>query len=221
MDVYTKTMLKKIVVSRYSRRMQSELKLLMMWQTSLTSWESMHFADLTKEEFKAARNGLKIPICKPKITSFRYENVTVVPTTMDWRTKGSVTPIKDQGQCGSCWAFSAIAPTEGITKLSTGKLISLSEQELVDCDRKSEDQGCEGGYMEDAFKFIVKNKGITTETTYPYKAADGKRNTKKESSRVADIKGYEKVPKNNEKSLINAVANQPISVSIDASHKNI
>ncbi|XP_075109883.1 senescence-specific cysteine protease SAG39-like isoform X2 [Nicotiana tabacum] len=140
---------------------------------------------------------------------------------MDWRTKGSVTPIKDQGQCGSCWAFSAIAPTEGITKLSTGKLISLSEQELVDCDRKSEDQGCEGGYMEDAFKFIVKNKGITTETTYPYKAADGKRNTKKESSRVADIKGYEKVPKNNEKSLINAVANQPISVSIDASHKNI
>ncbi|PHU05980.1 Senescence-specific cysteine protease SAG39 [Capsicum chinense] len=151
------------------------------------------FADLTNEEFRAARNGLKIPFCEPKITSFKYENVTAVPTTMDWRTKGAVTPIKDQGQCGSCWAFSAIAATEGITKLSTGKLISLSEQELVDCDRTRDDQGCEGGYMEDAFEFIVKNKGVTTEKTYPYKAADGSCNTKKESSSAADIKGYEKV----------------------------
>ncbi|KAK4346035.1 hypothetical protein RND71_036211 [Anisodus tanguticus] len=175
------------------------------------------FADLTNEEFRAKRNGLKIPFCEPKITSFKYENMTAFPTTMDWRTKGAVTLIKDQGQCGSCWAFSAIAATEGITKLSTGKLISLSEQELVDCDRTNEDQGCEGGYMEDAFEFIVKNKGITTEKTYPYKAADGSCNTKKESSHAADIKGYEKVPKNNEKALLNAVANQPVSVSIDAS----
>ncbi|KAM3205722.1 hypothetical protein P3L10_029132 [Capsicum annuum] len=145
------------------------------------------FADLTNEEFRAARNGLKIPFCEPKITSFKYENVTAVPTTMDWRTKGAVTPIKDQGQCGSCWAFSAIAATEGITKLSTGKLISLSEQELVDCDRTRDDQGCEGGYMEDGFE------GAATEKTYPYKAADGSCNTKKESSSAADIKGYEKV----------------------------
>ncbi|PHU05974.1 Senescence-specific cysteine protease SAG39 [Capsicum chinense] len=157
------------------------------------------FADLTNEEFRAARNGLKIPFCEPKITSFKYENVTAVPTTMDWRSKGAVTPIKDQGQCGSCWAFSAIAATEGITKLSTGKLISLSEQELVDCDRTRDDQGCEGGYMEDGFE------GVATEKTYPYKAADGSCNTKKESSSAADIKGYEKVPANNEKALLNAV----------------
>ncbi|KAF3636486.1 Senescence-specific cysteine protease SAG39 [Capsicum annuum] len=157
------------------------------------------FADLTNEEFRAARNGLKIPFCEPKITSFKYENVTAVPTTMDWRSKGAVTPIKDQGQCGSCWAFSAIAATEGITKLSTGKLISLSEQELVDCDRTRDDQGCEGGYMEDGFE------GVATEKTYPYKAADGSCNTEKESSSAADIKGYEKVPANNEKALLNAV----------------
>ncbi|KAF3641389.1 hypothetical protein FXO37_23017 [Capsicum annuum] len=117
----------------------------------------------------------------------------------------------------SCWAFSAIAAAEGITKLSTGKSIFLSEQELVDCDRTSEDQGCEGGYMEDAFEFIVKNKSITTEKRHPYKAADGSCNTKKESSSAADIKGYGKVPMNNEKALLNAVANQPVSVSIDAS----
>ncbi|CAN4109127.1 unnamed protein product [Withania somnifera] len=175
------------------------------------------FADLTNKEFRAARNGLKIPVCEPRITSFKYENVTAVPTTMDWRTKGAVTPIKDQGQCGSCWAFSAIAATEGITKLSTGKLISLSEQELVDCDRTSEDQGCEGGYMEDAFEFIVKDKGIASEKNYPYKAADGSCNKKEESPPAAYIKGYEKVPKNNEKALLKAVANQPVSVSIDAS----
>ncbi|PIN06743.1 Cysteine proteinase Cathepsin L [Handroanthus impetiginosus] len=172
------------------------------------------FADLTKEEFKATRNGLKVKSCK--ITSFKYENVSALPSSMDWRKKGAVTPIKDQAQCGSCWAFSAIAATEGIHQLSTGKLISLSEQEIVDCDRTSQDQGCEGGYMEDAFEFITKNKGIATESTYPYQATNGTCNKTKESSHAANISGYEKVPINNEEALLKAVAHQPVSVSIDA-----
>ncbi|CAK9152593.1 unnamed protein product [Ilex paraguariensis] len=177
------------------------------------------FADQTNEEFKASRNGLKMPSNRKSLNtaSFKYENVTAVPTSMDWRKKGAVTPIKDQGQCGSCWAFSTIAATEGITELTTGKLISLSEQELVDCDIGGEDEGCEGGLMEDGFEFIVKNKGIATESTYPYKATDGTCNTKEEASHAAKIKGYENVPANSEKALLKAVANQPISVSIDAS----
>ena len=118
---------------------------------------------------------------------------------------------------GSCWAFSTIAATEGITQLTTGKLISLSEQELVDCDRSGEDQGCNGGEMEDGFEFIVKNKGINTEVAYPYQAADGTCNTNKESGHAASITGYEKVPANSETALLQAVANQPVSVSIDAS----
>ncbi|WCJ32699.1 Cysteine proteinases superfamily protein [Euphorbia peplus] len=175
------------------------------------------FADLTNEEFKTSRNGFKGHMCSEQEGPFRYGNVSAVPTSVDWRKKGAVTPIKDQGQCGSCWAFSTVAAVEGITQLSIGKLISLSEQELVSCDTKGEDQGCEGGLMDDGFKFIIGNQGITTETNYPYEAADGTCNTKEESNHAAKITGYEDVPANNEAALMKAVANQPISVAIDAS----
>ncbi|XP_009623244.1 senescence-specific cysteine protease SAG39-like [Nicotiana tomentosiformis] len=175
------------------------------------------FADLSNEEFKASRNGYKMYSHQQlsKSTSFKYENVTA-PATMDWRTKGAVTGIKDQGQCGCCWAFSAVAATEGINKIKTGKLISLSEQELVDCDTRS-DMGCEGGLMDDAFKFIIKNNGLTTESNYPYEGTDATCKTGKESNHAAKITGYEDVPDNSESALLKAVANQPISVAIDAS----
>ncbi|KAM3200112.1 hypothetical protein P3L10_032473 [Capsicum annuum] len=117
---------------------------------------------------------------------------------MDWRKKGVVTGIKDQGQCGCCWAFSVVAATEGINKIKTGKLISLSEQELVDCDTSS-NMGCEGGLMDDAFKFIIKNHGLTTESNYPYEETDGTCKTGKESNHAAKI-----------------TTNQPVSVAIDA-----
>ncbi|KAH7577025.1 hypothetical protein JRO89_XS01G0194500 [Xanthoceras sorbifolium] len=176
------------------------------------------FADQTNDEFKASRNGYRRVngMSSKKETPFRYENVAAVPATMDWRKKGAVTPIKNQGQCGSCWAFSTVAATEGINQLTTGKLISLSEQELVSCDTKGVDQGCEGGLMEDGFEFIVKNHGINSEANYPYEAVDGTCNAKKEASHAAKITGYETVPANSESALLKAVAHQPISVSIDA-----
>ncbi|KAL3533793.1 hypothetical protein ACH5RR_007314 [Cinchona calisaya] len=173
------------------------------------------FADLTNEEFRATRNGYKPKECKG--TSFRYENVSAVPSSMDWRKKGAVTGIKDQGQCGCCWAFSAVAAMEGIHQLKSGKLISLSEQELVDCDTSGEDQGCNGGLMDDAFTFIINNKGLTTEGNYPYQAVDGTCNTNKEASHAAKITGFEDVTANSESALLKAVANQPVSVAIDAS----
>ncbi|KAI3456170.1 hypothetical protein Pfo_012833 [Paulownia fortunei] len=174
------------------------------------------FADLTNEEFRA-RNGYKLGSHpkSSKVSSFRYANVTAVPSSMDWRKKGAVTGVKDQGQCGCCWAFSAVAATEGINQLTTGNLISLSEQELVDCDT-SEDQGCNGGLMDYAFEFIIGNDGLTTESNYPYQGVDGTCNTKKESSHVAKITGYEDVQANSESALLKAVANQPVSVAIDA-----
>lgn len=123
-------------------------------------------------------------------TGFRYENVSIdaLPTTVDWRAKGAVTPIKNQG---CCWAFLAVAAMEAIVKISTGKLFSLSEQELVDCDIDGESQGCDGGEMDDAFKFIIKNGGLANESSYPYTAEDGKC---KKSDNVATINGYEDVP---------------------------
>ncbi|KDP40484.1 hypothetical protein JCGZ_24483 [Jatropha curcas] len=174
------------------------------------------FADLTNEEFNTARNRFKGHMCSAQAGPFRYQNVTAVPATMDWRKKGAVTPIKDQGQCGSCWAFSAVAAVEGIAQIKTGKLIALSEQELVDCDNNGEDQGCQGGLMDDAFKFIEKH-GLASEATYPYHAAESACNTKEEAKPAVKITGYEDVPANDEAALLNAVANQPVSVAIDAS----
>ncbi|XP_008228966.1 PREDICTED: vignain-like [Prunus mume] len=113
--------------------------------------------------------------------------------------------------------------TKGITQLTTGKLISFSEQELVNCDTSREDQGCEGGLRDDAFQFIQQNHGISTEASYPYIGVDGTCNTKKEATIAARITGYEDVPAKSEKAflvdvtLLTTVSHQPISVAIDAS----
>ncbi|AQL03029.1 Ananain [Zea mays] len=103
------------------------------------------------------------------------------------------------------WALSVVVATEGIVKITMGKLVSLAEQELVDCDVHGEDQGCEGGLMDNAFKFIIKNDGLTIESSYPYTAADGM--CKSASNSAATIKGYEDVPANDEAALMKAVAN--------------
>ncbi|CAL5212871.1 unnamed protein product [Lathyrus oleraceus] len=174
-----------------------------------------HFADLTSEEFKASLNGKKKLHNEKETSSFRYHNVTSVPDSMDWRKRGAVTPIKDQGTCGSCWAFSAVAAMESIHQITTGELLSLSEQELVDCVKGKHTAGCDGGYMEDAFEFIAGKGGIASEVYYPYKETDESCKVKKEKQ-AAEIKGYEKVPSKSEKELLKAAANQPVSVYIDS-----
>ncbi|CAH8358952.1 unnamed protein product [Eruca vesicaria subsp. sativa] len=177
------------------------------------------FADLTNEEFRSMYTGYKgrsVLSGQTKATSFRYENVSshALPISIDWRKKGAVTPIKDQHTCGSCWAFSAVAAIEGVAQINKGKLISLSEQELVDCD--TNDSGCIGGLMDTAFKYIKAIGGLTSETDYPYKRKQGTCKIKKTKQIVTSIKGYEDVPVNNEKALMKAVAHHPVSIGIDA-----
>nr|GMC70039.1 senescence-specific cysteine protease SAG12-like [Ipomoea batatas] len=180
------------------------------------------FADLTNDEFRQShlvgyvtRRNQKPErfMSASKSKHFRYANATNLPSTVDWRKKGAVTPIKDQGECASCWAFAVVATVEGIHKLKTGNLVSLSEQELVDCDRKS--YGCDGGFPEYAFQFIVNNNGLTTEENYPYKGEDRVCNSKKTASKAARISGYEKVPAKNETALMQAVAHQPVLLEIN------
>merc|ERR1711890_147431 len=120
-------------------------------------------------------------------------DVSDLPTEVDWRTKDIVTDVKDQKQCGSCWAFSATGSLEGQHALKTKKLVSLSEQNLVDCSMKEGSHGCFGGLPDYAFKYVKDQGGIDTEASYPYTAKTGK------------------------KCLYNSTTVGPVSVGIDAS----
>ncbi|RLN11487.1 zingipain-2-like [Panicum miliaceum] len=177
------------------------------------------FADLTLEEFRGRVLGFQFQSRRRNDTVDEDEDgfgdqLAAVPAAVDWRKSGAVTGVKNQRSCGGCWAFSAVAAMEGINKIVTGKLISLSEQELIDCDRKS--HGCKGGRMDYAFQFVISNGGIDSEADYPYTARDGTCNEAKKKKKVVSINSYGHVPANNEKALQMAVAKQPVSVAIEA-----
>ncbi|XP_014509925.1 cysteine proteinase COT44 [Vigna radiata var. radiata] len=180
------------------------------------------FADITNDEYRAmylgTRTDPKRRVMKTQKTGHRYayNSGDRLPVHVDWRLKGALAPIKDQGSCGSCWAFSTVATVEAINNIVTGKFVSLSEQELVECDREY-NEGCNGGLMDYAFQFIIKNGGIDTEEDYPYKGRDGTCDLTKKKAKVVQIDDYEDVPSYDENALKKAVAHQPVSVAIEAS----
>jgi cathepsin L len=173
------------------------------------------FADLTSEEFVAVYNGMNLTKAPGKFVPSKIGGDIV-----DWRTKGAVTPVKNQGQCGSCWAFSTTGSTEGVHFLATQRLISLSEQNLVDCSTDQGNQGCDGGLMDQAFQYIISNKGIDTEDSYPYTATGPNTCEFNPANVGALLTSFTDVASGDESALQKAVDKQPVSVAIDASQQS-
>ena len=168
------------------------------------------FADLTQEEFKdyiGTGVALKSTHCDI------FSDITDTLDSIDWRTKGAVSPVKDQGQCGSCWTFSSTGAVEGAWAIASGQLYDLSEQQLVDCAKlKYGSMGCNGGQMEGAFNFVIEN-GQCSLSSYPYTAKDG---LCQRCFPVVNITSCMDVEPNNVLALRTAVSRQPVSVAIEA-----
>jgi C1A family cysteine protease len=178
------------------------------------------FSDLSREEF-AAQYTMAMPksMMRGSDANVDYtlsspERVASNPASVDWAQKGAVTAIKNQGQCGSCWSFSTTGSVEGAYQIATGTLKSFSEQQLVSCDKV--DDGCQGGLMDNAFKYIEEN-GICTEESYPYKSGTGNRGTcEKTCTAAATVTSFTDVASKDENALETAVAQAPVSVAIEA-----
>jgi len=174
------------------------------------------FTDMTNDEFRAYMNTY---IMRNESSNVQFVATQgPAPDSVDWREKGYVTPVKNQERCGSCWAFSTTGSLEGQHFKASQKLVSLSEQNLVDCSKKEGNKGCKGGLMDKGFEYIIKNGGIDTEESYRYKGVDG-RCEFKQADVGATMKSFVDVKRGSEDALQQAIAEiGPISVAMDAGH---
>lgn len=181
------------------------------------------FADMSYEDFESWKQAgcLNTKYSKQYSTSlfkdatcdkFTYSGDSL-PEKVDWRNSDKVTPVKDQGQCGSCWSFSATGAIEGSWSIKTGNLVSISEQQLVDCSTSYGNMGCNGGLMDNAFLYAIDN-GLCTEDEIPYKAADG--TCKVCDKPTVSVKDCLDIPSGNQLALKEAVSTGPVSVAIEA-----
>jgi len=196
-------------------------------QSTTTEFGITKFADMTPQEFKNTYLGTNAPNWRnpewPVASAYSDEYVRALPTAFDWRSKGAVTPVKNQGQCGSCWAFSSTGNMEGIWNISGNPLVGLSEQNLVDCDHHCMqyegesvcDAGCDGGLMPNAYMYVIGNGGIDTENSYPYQGEDNTCSFKT-SNIGAKFSSWTMVSGNETQMAAYMYANGPVSIAVDA-----
>jgi C1A family cysteine protease len=172
------------------------------------------FADLTNQEFGAMYTGSQpAPEDVVQANIVAFDNVDTVPTSWDWVTEGAVTPIKNQEQCGSCWAFATVATTEGQYKLNGNTLTSFSEQQIVDCDTTCD--GCNGGWPYLAMAYVAKT-GLETETEYPYTGVGGKCNYNAKEATNTTVTGAAFVTPKSATDLFAGVYQQPVAIIVEA-----
>jgi len=186
------------------------------------------FADMTDDEFKLQVHGTtgscfkgnnKIPRISTKFSENKGSDLPLpnaVPASVDWTTQGVVTPVKNQGDCGSCWAFSTTGSLECEYAIKNGVLNSLSEQQLVDCSFAEGNLGCSGGSMDAAFKYVEKEGGLCSETEYPYTGKDGTCKATSCGTKYNPITSYSDVTKDDPTALQTATAAGCVSVAIEA-----
>ncbi|KAF7846704.1 hypothetical protein BT93_L3897 [Corymbia citriodora subsp. variegata] len=180
------------------------------------------FSDLTTEEFRARYNGFRPTprsLNSSAATTFNYQNVTQaqdsinsIPDSISWVDKGLVGSIKQQGLCGSCWAFSTIATVETLLAIKGGRMVDLSEQQLIDCN--TDNGGCKSGSEIEAFRYMER-AGIASEEKYPYKGVKGECNGRATFFPEATIQGYYAIPVS-EHYIEMAVAAQPVTAGVDS-----
>lgn len=185
------------------------------------------FADVSKDEFRTSHFGMRKPRAdgflgavkkSPAYLGRHAYSGSSVPEAVDWSSLGAVTPVKDQSMCGSCYAFSATGAIEGRIEIATGQLLSLSEQQIVDCSQENGNNGCNGGLMDFVFQYVSDN-GICDEDEYPYLASE--QETCKASACLpvvapGQVSGFYDVHPEDTKALMEALAEGPVAVAIEA-----
>jgi C1A family cysteine protease len=188
------------------------------------------FSHMSSDEWKAYVRGVngEVPNAPGTFTHNAPRDVSTLAASVDWVAGGAVSDVKDQGQCGSCWAFSTVGSLEGAYKIKNGnvdgKIQTFSEQNLVSCDNRStggSDLGCKGGLMDSAFEWTKKNGGICTEDAYPYVSGKSKKNEDCLQSSCTKVAGvapssWTDVKANDDAAMMSAIAVGPVSVAIEA-----